>query len=318
VLGEVSYVGNRATRLAATRQYDATPRQYLSTSSERDNTTNNFLSAQVTSPFFGMPEFTGSGITGRTMSRASLLRPYPHMNGMTAADPVGYSWYHSLQARMDKRFGSGFTLNLTYTWAKTMQATAFLNDTDPMPEKVIAGFDRPHRFTLGGIWEMPFGRGKALGANMPRALDLALGGWQAQAIWQLQSGPPLGFGNIIYRGGLHDIVLPRAERTIDRWFNTGAPFEKNAALQLVSNIRAFPSSLTGLRGPGDNHWDMSLTKTFQLGDNVKLQARTMWEGAMNHPLFSNPNMGPTNTLFGVINSTRGEGRRILIGARVVF
>jgi hypothetical protein len=318
ILGEVAYVGNRATRLASTRQYDATPRELLSTSPERDDATNNYLSAQVNSPFFGIPEFAGSGITGRTMSRASLLTPFPHQNGMSASDPVGFSWYHSLQARMDKRFGKGFSLNLTYTWSKAMEATSFLNDTDPMPHHVISSIDRPHRFTMSGIWEMPVGRGKAVGSTMPKAFDYLVGGWQLQAIWQLQSGPPLGFGNILYRGDIHDIVLPRGERTIDRWFNTSAPFERSAARQLVANLRTFPLRLTGLRGPGDDHWDASLSKNFQITESVKLQVRTMWEGAMNHPLFDNPNLAPTNTLFGTINATRGEGRRILIGGRVLF
>lgn len=318
ILGEVAYVGNRATRLGASQPYDATPRNLLSTSPERDDATNNYLSAQVTNPFYGMPEFAGSGIAGRTMSRASLLTPYPHMNGMTGTEPIGFSWYHSLQARMDKRFNRGFSINLTYTWSKAMEATSYLNDTDPALHHVISSIDRPHRFTMSGIWELPFGRGKAVGSSMPKALDYAVGGWQLQAIWQLQSGPPLGFGNIIYRGDIHDIVLPRGERTVERWFNTSAPFEKSAAKQLVSNIRTFPLRLTGLRGPGDDHWDASLSKTFTIGENLRIQARTMWEGAMNHPLFSTPNMAPTNTLFGAITATRGEGRRILIGARVLF
>jgi hypothetical protein len=219
---------------------------------------------------------------------------------------------------MDKRFGTGFSVNMTYTWSKAMEATGYLNETDPALHHVISGFDRPQRFTLSSVWEMPFGRSKSIGAHLPKTVDLFVGGWQLQGIWQLQSGPPLAFGNILYRGGIHDIVLPRGERTVERWFNTSAPFEKNASKQLVANIRTFPSRLTGLRGPGDNHWDASLSKTFTIGETLRIQARTMWEGALNHPLFDNPNMAPANTLFGTINGTRGEGRRILIGARILF
>jgi len=318
MLGEVSYVGSRGTRLGTTRQFDAIPRQYYSTSPERDQAVIDYMGAAVNNPFFGLPEFAGSGLTGRTVGRGQLTRPYPHFTSLTAADHVGYSWYHSLQTRFEKRFSRGFTLNSTYTFSKLMEATGFLNDTDPVPEAVISDSDRPHRFTAGGVWELPVGRGRALGSNFNRALDAVLGGWQVQAIYQAQSGQALGFGNIIYRGDIHGIVLPRNERTLDRWFNTDAPFERNPARQLAWNIRTFPSRLTGLRGPGDNYWDASLAKVFTITERMRLQLRTNWEGAMNTPQFANPNTGVTNTLFGTITATRGEARRVYVGAKLMF
>lgn len=315
---EVSYVGGRGVRLLVTRQFDPVPRPYYSTSPERDQPVIDRMTAQVNNPFYGLPEFAGSNLTGRTVNRAQLVRPYPHFTGLTASDPVGNSWYHSLQTRFEKRFSQGFTANATYTFSKLMEATSFLNDTDPLPEKVISDSDRPHRFTLSWVWEMPFGRGRAWGSQWPHLLDWILGGWQYQAIYQAQSGAALSFGNIIYRGNLHDIPLPRDQRTVDRWFNTSAPFERNPAKQLAWNIRTFPSRLAGLRGPGDNYWDMSLAKVFQFHERVRLQLRTNWEGALNTPQFSNPNTTVTSTLFGMISSIRGEARRIYVGAKLLF
>jgi hypothetical protein len=86
----------------------------------------------------------------------------------------------------------------------------------------------------------------------------------------------------------------------------------------VQNIRTFPSRLTGLRGPAVNYWDLSMAKNFRVSERVKFQLRTNWEGAMNHALFATPNMAPTNVLFGTINATQGEARRIYVGLKMYF
>src|SRR6185312_16910813 len=51
-LVEVSYVGNRGTRMQVTRDLNPTPAQYLSTSPFRDQAVIDFLGAQVTNPFY--------------------------------------------------------------------------------------------------------------------------------------------------------------------------------------------------------------------------------------------------------------------------
>jgi hypothetical protein len=316
---DVSYMGNRLTRMAVNREYNGVPRQYLSSSPNRDQTVINLLTAAVTNPFNGAPEFSASGIAGKTVARSQLLRPYPHFTSITAPDPVGFSWYHSLQVRLSKRLSHGLSLTANYTFSKMMEAASFLNDTDAMPEHVIAAQDRPHRFVPTVVYELPVGRNRRFGAGMNRVADAIAGGWQAQGIFHAQTGAPLAFGNILYRGAsLADIVLPKDQRSIERWFNTDAGFEKLTGQQLGQNIRAFPSRLTGLRGPGINYWDLSMTKNFRISDRMRLQFRTNWEGAMNHPQFSTPNMTTTNVLFGSINATVGEGRRVYAGLKLYY
>ncbi len=127
-LAEATYVGSRGTRLDIPRALNNTPAQYLSRLPYRDQKTIDSLSAQYPNPLSGT-----NPIYGKNISRGNLLRPYPQFNGVSMGDPAGYSWYHSLQVRAERRFSRGFTFQLSYTWSKWMQATEFLNPTDPMP-----------------------------------------------------------------------------------------------------------------------------------------------------------------------------------------
>ncbi|MDQ6699109.1 MAG: TonB-dependent receptor, partial [Acidobacteriota bacterium] len=207
---EADYVGNRTTRLSVNRELNYTPQQYLSTSPVRDNARIAFLSQTSRNPFAGI-----NPIYGNTITRANLLKPYPEFGSIQELDPVGYSWYHALQSRIERRFSKGVTLQISYTWSKAMEATQFLNDGDPVPYRTIAAIDRTHRLVSSGIWELPFGRGKMLGANWNRVTNFVAGGWQLNGLMQRQSGAPLGFGNYIFNGDLHSIPLSNSERSVD-------------------------------------------------------------------------------------------------------
>lgn len=315
-LVEVCYVGTRNTRQGVSRQLNAVPREYLSTSPVRDDATNQSLTMQVPNPFY--PALAGTDLSGVRVARQQLLRPYPQFTGITFSDPAGYSWYHSMQVRLERRMRAGLVLSGNYSWAKFMEATSFLNATDPMPEKVISDQDRPHRVVGTVIYELPFGRRKRFASGWTGIPAAIVSGWQASAIYQAQSGAPLAFGNISFYGDIHDIVLPRGERTVYRWFNTQAGFERDSTRQLVNNIRTFPSRLTGLRGPGTDLWNMSASKNFRVTESVRFQIRAQAFNAFNRTHFSNPSMAPANTLFGTINSANGRPRQIHLAGRLTW
>ncbi|MBI4891343.1 MAG: TonB-dependent receptor [Acidobacteria bacterium] len=315
-LMEASYVGSRATRLPLGRQYDPVPRQYLSTLPERDQKTIDYLSTQVRNPFY--PLLPGTSLSGTNVARSQLLRPMPQFTGISVDEPIGYTWYHSLQTRVERRFAGGFTIQGNYTWSKLMEANNFLNDTDPMTQKVIAAADRPQVFQTTAIYELPFGPGKKFAPNAKGFMRYLVAGWQVQGTYQAQSGPPIGFGNIILRGSLADLVLPISDRSVARWFNTDAGFEKDSAKQLASNIRAFPSRLTGLRAKGLNLWNISATKNFQITERVRFQLRSEWLNATQHTHLPAPTTGPTSTLFGSISASTGFPREIYFVGKLYF
>jgi hypothetical protein len=300
---DVSYVANRSTNIGATRQINNTPAQYLSTQLVRDQKTIDYLTAQSPSPFSGLNPVYSSQI-----SRANLLRPYPQFGDISVSQPIGYSWYHSLQVRGEKRFSQGYTLQIGYTYSKFMQATEFLNPTDATPYRVVSDMDRPHVLTLSGLWELPVGRGRRFGNNLPSPVNVILGNWQFDATVVRQAGSPLAFSNIIFNGNLKDISLPKDQRDVDRWFNTDAGFEKDSKLQLANNLRTFPIRLSGARADGQATWNFSLLRNFRIWERLNAQFRAEAYNAWNHSSFDIPNRTPTSTAFATITNTLSEPR----------
>ena len=309
---EVDYVGNRTTRLNVNRELNYAPQQYLSTSPVRDNARIAFLSQTFPNPFGGL-----NPIFGKTITRANLLKPYPEFGSIVESDPVGYSWYHALQSRIERRFSRGVTLQLSYTWSKAMEATQFLNDGDARPYEVISGIDRTHRLVSSGIWELPFGRGKKFGGSWHPALNFIAGGWQLNGLMQRQTGAPLGFGNYIFNGDLHNVPLGNDVKNVDRWLDRNAGFELNSANQLANNLRTFPLRFSGIRGPGQARWDFSLIKNFPIKERARLQFRAECFNAFNHPNLSDPSTNPTAPSFGVI-SGQGPPRSWQFALKLAF
>ena len=294
---EASYVGNRNTRLRVTRNLSFTPGQYYSTLPYRDQPTINYLSANFTSPYYGLnPQFTSSTIT-----RGGLLQQYPHFSNVQYDDSAGYSWYHSLQTRMEKRFSKGYTLQVSYTWSKAMEAVAFLNSFDSMPYESLSDIDRRHRISGSGIWELPFGKKRKWGSQMHPVLEFFAGGWQLAGIYQRQSGQPINWGQVLFTGDSSTLVLPSDQRNCDRWFNT-AIFNRNSPEQLASNVRTFPLRFSHVRMDSQRRWDFSLIKNFRIKEGLTMKFRADTFNAMNEVVLRGPDTGPTSSAFGTITA----------------
>jgi hypothetical protein len=311
---EVGYVGNKAIRLPVSQNINATPDQYLSTSPLRDQATINALTAQVPNPFYGL-----NPIYPKTIAVADLLRPYPEFGDINITEPIGYSWYHALQVRSEKRFSHGLFAGLSYTWSKNMEATSFLNAGDPTVTRSISSLDRPQRLNLSLIYELPFGRGKLVAGDTGKGLNYIIGGWQLNSIFTHQSGAPLAFGNIIFTGSnIHNIALPSDQRSVNEWFNTSAGFITASSQQLADNLRTFPLYLVGVRGDGQTMWDLSLFKRFPLRERMNLEFRFEGYDILNHPNFSDPNTTVTSTAFGTVSSQAGLSREFQGALKLSF
>ena len=139
-----------------------------------------------------------------------------------------------------------------------------------------------------------------LKAHLEGVIPGVAGGWQLTGAFQYQSGGPLGFGNAIFNGDLKNVLLPKGQRSVDQWFNVNAGFERNAALQLASNLRRFPIRFNGIRGPIQSRMDFGLIKNFAITERWKLQFRAETFNAANYSNLANPNTTPTSGAFGTI------------------
>lgn len=321
LVAEVSYVGNRGTHIEITRNINALPNKYLSTSTTRDQARIDYLSANVPNPLVGlMPTTAGAVFRANNIARSRLLVPFPQFDAVNTTTNEGYSWYHSLQTELEKRFSKGYTFGVSYTFSKFMEATELLNAADPRPTEVISAVDRPHRLTVNGIYELPFGKGRALLANLNGIGSRFVSGWQVQGVYAFQSGAPLGFGNIIFNGDVKNIRLPGDQQTVARWFNTEAGFNKVAAQQLGSNLRTFPLRFGFLRADNISNYDLSVLKNTELWENKTLQFRAEFLNAFNHPFFPGPNTTPTVVQFGTVQASTQDNyaRRIQLALKFIF
>jgi hypothetical protein len=173
---------------------------------------------------------------------------------------------------------------------------------------------------LSGIYELPFGKGRMFANNGNAFVDRVIGGWQISGIYNWQSGAPLNFGNIIFNGDVNQIKLPVEQRSVARWFNTGAGFERSAALQLANNVRTFPLRFGFLRSQAINNYDLSVIKNTRVRESINAQFKAEFLNAMNHPLLPAPNTTPSVAAFGTIAASTQANypRRIQLTIKVIF
>jgi hypothetical protein len=252
-------------------------------------------------------------------------QPLFHKFGRTASTVVSFigtsSHYHSLQAKLDRRFHNGLMITTSYTFAK---ATGIV-DEDGQPAYYInprrsysrLGHNRPHTYVQSYVYELPFGKGKPWLASGPAGVALA--GWQLAGVLTLMSGTPLNFGapaaglNAPGNSQSPNISGPvRILHGVDEafWFDT-------------SNFSAPPAATFGnlgrniLAGPGFFGFDASLSRKISITERLVVELRADAVDAFNKPQFNNPDTGFGNANFGKVKGA-GGARSVTLGARLSF
>ncbi len=321
VLLEAAYVGNRGRQLSrggeggfSLNQVD--PR-YLSL--------GNQLNQLVDNPFFGRG---GAGIlANRQVSRAQLLRPYPQFNSIYPIFSQGAtSDYNALQVTFSKRFAQGLVFEGNYVWAKAMDdGTSHQDSYNIRASRAVSSVNVPQRLVFSGVYELPFGRGRQVGANMSRLTDIFVGGWQINGILNIQSGNNLGISANNTAGIFNQAIRANnngksaaqsgdAHGRLDRWFDTTV-FSQPTPFTL-GNV----SPLIGdLRNHHINNLDFSLFKQFQILEKLKLQFRAEAFNALNRVRFGSPNTSVTGGAnFGRITSQSNTPRQMQFGLKLIW
>ncbi len=246
----------------------------------------------------------------------------------------GNSIYHSLVTKIEKRFSAGYTILGSHTWSKNIGDTCgnaaagntsgcgFQDLRDLSLERSLDNQDIPHRFVVSGIYELPFGRGKAFGSNMPKALDYALGGWAVGSIITHSSGNAYSvtIGGNPANTGSHGVVNrpnnsgdPHADshvRTLDADFDTGV-FSRQQNFQIGTLGR------NTMRQRAFFGWDFSVLKDFVITEDVRLQFRFESFQFTNTPRFDQ-----AGNVFGTANFGRITGaatpRNMQFGLKLIW
>ena len=148
-----------------------------------------------------------STISAYNQPNSALL--YPNWGRINTRSTGANESYHSLQLEGSHRLQQGLEFHTDFTWAK-----ALADDQGPYGSNLTGdGFGgegggerstsvlnrhvdfgnvygtRRLRWETSALYDLPFGRGKMLGGSMPRAADLAVGGWRITSILSVQTGP---------------------------------------------------------------------------------------------------------------------------------
>ena len=245
------------------------------------------------------------------------FRPYPAFNSINLFANVASSTYHSLQAKVDHRFGHGLNVLAAYTFSKSIDDATDFASSDPSEQvlnsynrkiqRAVSSFDVPHRFTAAFSYAVP--------APMMKAV---LGGWQFNGIITVQSGQPF----TPYTSQFE----PYRGESFNRLNIIGNP-NRNVPPGHAYNPAAFavPDPLSGtfgnsgrniVRGDGYRSTDLSLFRNFAIRERVKVQMRFEATNALNQVNYQGPITNQSTTP-GVFVAA-ATPRTLQLGAKIQF
>lgn len=189
---ELSYVGNRTRKLQTTRPFNEPDLAMRQKCNPLEGGSPAFCNERLPNPFQGLEPFRGTGhFTSATLSRWDLARPYPQFTGFTELTRNdGSIAYDSFQVTFEKRARSGMNFVSTYTLSKQIETWGYNDLQKDILQRGLYFADRPHRFTFGGVYQLPFGEGKKLFNLKNGFLSRLVSGWESSLILQIQSGRP--------------------------------------------------------------------------------------------------------------------------------
>lgn len=271
-----------------------------------------YYTDKVPNPMAGLIP-NNTALNDATIPRERLLVPYPQFNNIAYQNvPIGKQYYNGMQIKLTKRMSQGVTFIANYGIGKTIEQKSLLNNqdfnfTDPESSKLekrsAEEIDIPQKFVLTGVWELPFGKGRAFGSSWAAPIDFILGGWSINANATLQKGWAVNYPNANQIApGSARISNQSLERAFDTSLWIDPATQKPVRAQEPYTLRQFPSRFGDVRVPGYKNIDGSIAKYFPITETVKAQFRFEMINATNTPWFSQvQSLDVANSNFGRLN-----------------
>jgi hypothetical protein len=267
----------------------------------------------------------GANATGGTLS-VQARRPIPAFTTIEESIPAGFLNYNALQAKLEHRFSGGLYLLNSFTWSHAIDnASGHLdtpnNDTSRVNlanlngERGQSAYNQPINNTLSLVWDLPIGHGRKFASNMPRALDMALGGWELTGINTDTSGQPV---NLIYSPSAAFQLSPLLNQRPNvsgnpvnpkaSWIKTSTALNGYLSTANVTNPTdvSHPYGNAGrnsLRDMTFNQFDLGLHKSFRLwNEHSSFDLRGEAFNVLNKVNYMAPNSNRSSVSFGSITS----------------
>jgi hypothetical protein len=271
-------------------------------------------------------------------------RPNPNFLTWEMLTNHAYSNYNGLEVEFRRRLSKGLAFQASYTWSKVLD-TRSLADTITTQSEVLpsdkdnlridygpADFNIPHAFKANWYYELPFGRGRRWGSGSSGIGQHVLGGWVVSGRGAIYTNFPFSILSNQDLNGNGSTNNDRAPITVSPGslvLNQGLQFlhPNLIGTAIVNDPNLPPSGKNILYGPRQNIWDVSVGKTFDVTERVKLDFRALMFNLLNHPNFESPNVergnniaNPANSSFGrLIATSRNLDNRIIeFSARLKF
>ncbi len=265
----------------------------------------------------------------------------------------GSSSYDGMLMSLRKRFSSGFQFDVNYTWSHSIDNQSTVANTttsgglicDATDLRVCRGnsdFDIRHLLNVNGIWELPIGRGRAIGGDMPGWVNAIIGGWQVSGILTARSGLPFHLATVSWPKTFIFDAANGVPVVINGDINAlkASIHDTPAGIQFFADPDA---ALAAVRYPthgeiGNRNvlrsqpfWnvDSAVLKNFRLpwSETQRLQLRWESYNLFNHNVFAPPstsgnpavnalNIGAGN--FGIITAVQSTARVMQFGLRWDF
>jgi hypothetical protein len=302
ILGNLEYVGQHTTNLRTSKELNG-----LSDSDVAKGLADaSYLDELVPNPFYNVLSSNVSLGNNSQIKAKYLMVPYPEFDGdfyvYTHAD--GYSNYNSMIAKAEKRMSNGKGLSnglsflSSFTWAKLMSATGYLNNsamwkTDSTPSYHLdTGNNAPAwQLSFSGMYGLPFGHNSWLLANTNRITSALVSDWQLEWIFQNRSGFAISLpSSYTYSCGTYN---PKpAHKSWSSYLNNSSPSCWGNEPEYY--IYTHDTSQTRVKTPWAQQTQLGLQKSIPLHRDLALRFKAEAFNATNTPIFGSASTGSPN------------------------